>query len=263
MTAEPIALAPSLDTPIQVGLLGPLEMAGGLAPSARKVRQTLALLAVRANTLVSVEDFVLELWDARPPRKEMQSVQSYILELRRLKVLDIEFRHCGYLLHLPSALDVDSARFVHFVESARRDLRSGALLMAQDLLRAAFSLWRGNPLEDVHKGPLLSGEAARLIDWWHTARDLQWEIDLRSGRHRELVDDLAASVRGNPMREDTAAKLMLALYRSNRRAEALQVFQRLRAELVREIGLEPCPALCRLQQQILAGDPVLELNGEH
>ncbi|MEV7525789.1 BTAD domain-containing putative transcriptional regulator, partial [Streptomyces sp. NPDC091371] len=50
-------------------------------------------------------------------------------------------------------------------------------------------------------------------------------------------------------------QFMLALHRSGRRGEALDVYQRLRATLVRELGLEPSVVLRRLQRSILTAAP--------
>ncbi|MEV7526405.1 BTAD domain-containing putative transcriptional regulator, partial [Streptomyces sp. NPDC091371] len=50
-------------------------------------------------------------------------------------------------------------------------------------------------------------------------------------------------------------QFMLALHRSGRRGEALDVYQRLRATLVRELGLEPSTSLRRLQRSILMASP--------
>ena len=44
---------------------------------------------------------------------------------------------------------------------------------------------------------------------------------------------------------------MLALYRSDRQAEALQVYQDARRMLVEELGIEPSQGLQRLEQSIL------------
>lgn len=101
-----------------------------------------------------------------------------------------------------------------------------------------------------------------LKDRFRTVQGLRFDVDLRLGRHRQVVDDLWALQRVDPGREDTAAKLMVALYRSDRQRDALDVFRATRAALQEDYGLEPGPTLQRLQQQILRGDPKLDLNGE-
>lgn len=261
MTAQPIALAPSsepVDKPILVGVLGPLQILGEATPTAGMMRRTLALLALRAGRYVPSRDFYREFWP-RPPAKPAQCLQTYVMFLRREFRMPIETGHYGYTLAV-DPFEIDAHRFATFIGRARARFEDGDLLGAQDTLRAADSLWRGSALVDMEHGPLLAHLAAEVDDRRAGALELGWEIDLRLGKHREIVDSLAAAVRSNPGREDTAATLMLALYRSNRRADALRVFQEVRTALVEGFGLEPCPALRRLQGQILAGDPVLDLE---
>ena len=50
---------------------------------------------------------------------------------------------------------------------------------------------------------------------------------------------------------------MLALYRSDRQADALRAYGRLRRRLAEELGLDPSAKLQRLEQQIICGDPAL------
>ena len=50
---------------------------------------------------------------------------------------------------------------------------------------------------------------------------------------------------------------MLALYRSGRQTEALEVYREFRSTLLEELGLEPSSALGELEAAILRHDPVL------
>lgn len=262
MTSQPIALAPTLepvDTPILVGLLGPMHVLGGPGPTARMMRRVLAVLALRAGEQVTVNELSWELWAGKFPRAALQSIQTYVMFLRRIPGLAFDTTPRGYRL-VAEPFEIDALRFGIYANQARTEVQEGALLAAQDTLRAAFSLLRGPVLGEVDCGPLLTSLAAGVEDSRRDALDLRYEIDLRRGRHREIVNELWAAVRADPAREDTAAKLMVALYRSNRRAEALKAYAQVRSALVEEHGLEPCPALHRLQAQILAGDPALELE---
>lgn len=87
------------------------------------------------------------------------------------------------------------------------------------------------------------------------ALDQRVEADLRLGRHRELLAELTVLVNRYPTHESLCGQYMLALYRSGRRGEALDAYQRLRATLVRTLGLEPSPALAKLQRSILMSGP--------
>ena len=83
------------------------------------------------------------------------------------------------------------------------------------------------------------------------------DADLAVGRHAGLVGELEQLIAMHPFRERLRAHLMLALYRSGRQADALDVYQRTRAHLAQELGLEPGPALKALQTAILSQDPSL------
>ena len=63
-----------------------------------------------------------------------------------------------------------------------------------------------------------------------------------------------------PFRERFRAQLMLALYRSGRQADALNVYRRTRALLVEEFGIEPTAALHELERAILTKDLSLDLD---
>jgi DNA-binding SARP family transcriptional activator len=265
MTIQPLTLTPEAgpDSPVVIHLLGSLKLVDQTLPSGPKLRQTFALLAVNAGRMVSVYEISRELWDGHDPAKALQSVQTYILMLRRIAWLKplIEYQRCGYALLLPP-LDVDANRFVHYVGKARSAYQVGDLRLTEDTLRAAFSLWTGWPLVNVRPGPVLTAWADGVMDTYRTALDLRFDLELRAGRHREVLDELRAVVRHDPSREATAEKLLTALYRSSCRVEALEWFQKVRTALLAKYGLEPCPELQRLQQRILAGDPRLELEAK-
>jgi DNA-binding SARP family transcriptional activator len=63
----------------------------------------------------------------------------------------------------------------------------------------------------------------------------------------------------HPGHERSWIQLMLALYRSDRRAQALATFAAARQALIEESGIEPGPAMKGLHRQILRDDPGLDL----
>ena len=101
-------------------------------------------------------------------------------------------------------------------------------------------------------------EIDRILERRVIALEGRVEADLACGRHAELIAELEAAVAREPLRERLRGQLMLALYRSGRQAEALEVHRDGRRVLAEELGLEPGPALTRLERAILEHDPALE-----
>jgi DNA-binding SARP family transcriptional activator/DNA-binding transcriptional ArsR family regulator len=263
---------------MQAGVLGPLTLRRGgelVTPSAPKLRQVLSLLVLQANSVTRVDQLVEELWEESPPPSALTTVQTYIYQLRKLLGLadtaspagrgrrednPVLLSHPGgYILRLPSLTDIDACLFEQLAERGRQELTNGQITVAADTLRVALGLWRGNVLEGVSTGPLLYAQVARLEERRRTVLGLRIEADLQLGRHREITGELTSLVSAEPTREDFSAKLMLALYRCGRRADALQVYQRIRATMVEELGLDPATELQRLHQLMLAADPSLDL----
>ncbi|CAL9325965.1 Regulatory protein AfsR (plasmid) [Streptomyces sp. SudanB135_2055] len=122
-------------------------------------------------------------------------------------------------------------------------------------LADALALWNGQALTDIQAGLRIDTEVKRLEEARLCALDQRIEADLRLGRHRELLSELTVLVNQYRMHESLHGQFMLALHRSGRRGEALNVYQRLRSTLVHELGLEPSAALSRLQRSILMARP--------
>ena len=117
-------------------------------------------------------------------------------------------------------------------------------------------MWRGPALADL-SSHLVSAEAAWLEEQRLTAAEQHAALSLELGRHHQIVPQLTALVQEQPLREEARATLMLALYRSGRRSEALTLFRQARQVFVEELGLEPGRALQTLHDAILRDDPAL------
>ena len=126
-------------------------------------------------------------------------------------------------------------------------------------MREALALWRGAPLADFRYEPFAQAEIARLEELRTGVVEDRIEADLALGRHADVVSELEALVAAQPLRERLHGQLMIALYRCGRQAEALAAYQEARRTLVEELGLEPGPALRRLERAILQQDPSLDL----
>jgi YVTN family beta-propeller protein len=242
-------------------ILGPLEVssdAGDVPLGGAKKRALLAALLLHANEAVSVERLVDELWPASPPKTAEKTVRVYVSQLR--KALDgdgrLERHGRGYMLKLDDD-DLDATRFEALITEGRDHLAAGKPDRAAVTLTNALGLWRGPPLADFVYEPFAQSAIARLEERRLVCLEERIEADLALGRHEDVVAELEALVRDHPLRERLRGQLMLALYRSGRQSEALDVYQSTRRTLVEEVGLEPGPSLQALERQILNQDSAL------
>ncbi len=250
-------------------ILGPLEVSKDgrrVEIGGQKQRILLAALLLHANEVVSPDRLIDELWGETPPPTAAKTLQAHVSRLRRSLNGDedpaahlrgpLETRGPGYVLKVePGQLDADS--FQRLLEDARRSLAEGEPHAATDKVERALALWRGPALADFAYESFAQAEIARLDELRLSAQEERIEADLTLGLHRELVGELEQLVDRHPLRERLRAQLMLALYRSDRQAEALQVYQQGRQVLAEELGLEPSQTLQRLERQILEHDPAL------
>ncbi|WP_175433832.1 AfsR/SARP family transcriptional regulator [Streptomyces hawaiiensis] len=261
---------------MRVNLLGPFEVYAGddranTAPAAQKVRQILALLALNANRVVRSGQLVEELWEDSPPTSVSTALQTYICQIRKKFELgsprgDAARRRGarptlstvdgGYQLTLPDDR-VDAFRFEPLISRARQEFHKGDFLRARNSVVTAMTLWRDSALVDVRKGSILESEALRLNELCNSARHLRIDADLHLGRHHELLSELTSLARLEPTNEGVQRQLMLALYRTDRRADALRAYQRARTSIADELGLDPSPELQALHTAILNSDDCL------
>jgi YVTN family beta-propeller protein len=261
-------------------ILGPLEVCDGdrrLELGGEKQRALLALLLLHSGEVVQVDRLIDDLWGERPPPGAPKALQAHVSRLR--KALDcrpgaspetdgyrattssadvLVTRGHGYMLRVaPGELDLE--RFRSVVEEGRQALAAGDPAQAAERLRAGLALWRGPPLADFTYETFAQAPIADLEELRLGAVEARIEADLALGRHDQLVGELAALVRQNPLRERLRMQLMLALYRCGREAEALDAYQEYRRGLGEELGLDPSPRLQELETAILHRDPWLEL----
>ena len=250
-------------------ILGPLEVlheGRKVALVGSKQRALLTLLLLHANETLSTDRLVDELWGERPPANAAKTVQMQVSRLRKAlaagsgnsSVGPVVTRERGYELTLdPDRLD--SQCFERLVAEGRSELVGGNPERAVAVLEEALSLWRGAPLAEVAYEPFAQRERSRLEDLRVAAWEQLIEAKLGLGRHAEVVTQLEALIGDHPYRERLRAQLMLALYRSDRQADALQAYQDARRTLVEELGVEPGERLRELERAILAQDPELQL----
>jgi class 3 adenylate cyclase/DNA-binding winged helix-turn-helix (wHTH) protein len=244
-------------------ILGPLEALDRNQPVAlggSKLRSVLALLLLHANETLSTERMIDELWGENPPAAAAKTVQVHISRLRKAlgggSADVLVTRDRGYELHVDPE-QLDASRFELLVAEGRAQLDAGRPEAAMAALDEALSLWRGPPLADLAYEAFAQREIARLDELHAVALEWLIEAKLMLGRHAEVVGQLESLVDEHPYREGLRAQLMLALYRADRQADALQAYQNARRMLVEELGIEPGERLRELERGILAQDPGL------
>ena len=249
-------------------ILGPLEVldeARVVALPGSKQRALLALLLLHVNETLAPDQLIEALWGGRPPATASKSLHAHVSRLRKALAPEggvLLTRAHGYELRLDPSR-VDSHRFERLVGEGRSALVSGRPERAVVMLEEALSLWRGDPLADLAYEPFVQLEAARLEELRVTAMEDRIEARLALGRDAELIGELELLIDQHPYRERLRAQLMLAHYRSDRQADALQAYQDARNRLVDDLGIEPSERLRGLERAVLAQDPKLRLVAVH
>jgi DNA-binding SARP family transcriptional activator len=235
---------------VEFRVLGPLEVLeeGHPVPlPGPKARALLALLLLDANRVVPIDRLVDGLWDEAPPETATKTLQVYVSQLRKaLGPERIQTHARGYSVTAGSD-ELDATRFERLAGEGR--------------FEEALELWRGPALADFREERFARDAAARLEELRLGAEEGRIEAALAAGHDSQVVADLERLVAEHPLRERLRGQLMLALYRSGRQSEALEVFRRTRAELVDALGVEPGPELQELHRAILAQSP--ELAARH
>ena len=251
-------------------ILGRLEVHDDgreVALGGEKPRALLAILLLHRNEAVSADRLIDELWGESPPASATRTLQAYVSRLRKAlngngaasaAAGSVVTQGHGYVLRVaPGELDLE--RFSELAERGREALAAGEPGPAAELLREALGLWRGPPLADFAYEPFAQTAIAQLEERRLAAVEERVEADLALGRSGELVGELHELIERYPLRERLRGQLMLALYRSGRQAEALEVYQEFRRRLSEELGLEPSPRFKQLELAVLGHDPTLDL----
>lgn len=250
---------------MRFAILGPVEVTSGTesVPISRpRHRAVLAYLLLNANQVVSVDQITQALWASAPPSTAKSQLHAMISTLRRDLALPpgtgsgIETAMGGYMHSIrPGQLDLTV--FNQLVATARDALTSADWQTAAKCLRDALGLWRGPALGGV-KAPYADSVRVRLEEERLQAQEFLIEAELAMGRHIPVLGEVRRLVDQFPLRERLVMQLMLALHRSDRRTDALQVARELRHRLSEEQGLDPGVLFAELERSILRADPALD-----
>jgi len=225
----------------------------------RKQRAVLGALLLRAGQVVAEQRLVDEIWADDPPASAAHTLETYVSRLRQVLAphgVALERRGGGYRIGLGRAV-LDSRFFETLVEEAGQTSATGDDTRAAALAKEALDLWHGAVLSGVSLRLDGRAEAERLEELRSRALEIRVDADLVLGRHAELVGELNRLLEESPYRERFVAQLMVALYRSGRQAEALEVYERTRRSLDDDLGLQPSEELQRLAGQIVRQEPQL------
>ncbi len=256
---------------VEINVLGSLEISingKSIVPNANKPRHVLAMLAMNVTKLVTNSALIEELWAHKAPRSAHSTLQTYVLNLRnrirdalpaeeKSRVREIlGTRHAGYVLQTAAEAS-DAVRYIRVAMAGRAASAAGDHNRAARLLSDALALWRGPVLADVSVGPQLEIEAMQLEERRLADLTLRIDMDLYLGRHHQVLGDLAALCARHPYMENFLAQFMLALYRSGRPGQALEVYLDMSTTIREHLGVGPSSRLRDLHRAILTSDPVL------
>ncbi len=224
-------------------------------------RRLLAALVLADGMPVSVDRLVDCVFGSDASPSSADTLRSYVTRLRRAlssSGQDVVVRDgYGYRLVL-GVLSVDEQRFAGWVAAARRAFDRGDHADAAGTLRNALALWRGNAYDDLADETWVAPEARRLDESRRVAQELLAEALTAGGRSPDAVDVLRDVLAGDPYREGAVSRLMMALYRAGRPADALAAYREFAARVADDLGIDPGPDLQRLHEQVLERDPLLD-----
>jgi DNA-binding SARP family transcriptional activator len=259
-------VSPDLSAPRRFTVLGMLAVTDGSESAVLQPSRPAALLAallLNANSVVSADFLQRVIWGEETPAQAKSALHSCVLRLRRLfgkygiAGNTIEAVPGGYRL-TADAVTLDLVQFRELLDRAYATDDTDDELR---LLRAALALWQPPLLGNVPSDLLHRDEVPRLHEEWLRAIERVFDLELACGRYREAVAEIWPTARAHPLHERFTEQLMEALYRVGRRAEALGEYRRLKTHLAQQLGVDPGPALQRLELSILRGEERGEAAG--
>lgn len=245
-----------------IGVLGPqmIEHDGKvLAAPAPQQRRVLALLASRPGEVVSREWLAQGLWGSATAT-QLRGLQVYVSNLRSaLGKSSIDLVGNGYRLNVkPQA--IDEVRFKESLTTGHELLTQEFFAEAIEAFKAALSLWRGEPYDDLPLGEFHARRAglneARLAGEDALLR-AQVELIRDSSGAEALVPWSAESLAEQPLREGRLLLHLRCLMISGRMADAAAMATDYRNRLRSDVGVEPGPAFADFYTKLMRRDAEL------
>ncbi len=248
-------------------ILGPIEIqADGRTVEIRGTiqRTLLAALLACGGRQVMTNSLMDELWGTHTPGNAENALQAHVSRLRRRFEEAEPVRTTPRLASLPSGYrlltdgaQIDAELFLRATTEVRaRPGMDPVEVIAK--LREALALWRGPAFGGALGGLICQGAAVRYEEVRSAAFALLFENELMIGRHEQIIAELSELVEAESLNERLCQQLMVALYGAGRQTDALALYRRMRERLTEELGIEPSPALRRVEHAILSQDPTLD-----
>ncbi|HEX4725791.1 MAG TPA: AfsR/SARP family transcriptional regulator [Pseudonocardiaceae bacterium] len=249
-------------------ILGPLE----ISTPARTVRLRgslqrglLMVLLANARKIVSTESLITELWADTHPDNVENALHAHVSRLRQRLASYEPSSERSRLITYPSGyqLMVSDEELDACVFAARLDEIGGRRqddpAAAVPELRLLLAMWRGQVFGGLAETPLCMAAGARYEELRLAALELLFDGELCAGNHLRIIPELREVLVEHSYKERFHQQLMIALYRSGRQADALDVYRELRRRLTDDLGIEPSPRMRGYERAVLDHDPVLEL----
>lgn len=218
-----------------------------------KQRLLLTALALRRGEAVGADALVGLLWEDGSPPSARTTLRGYVKRLRtRLRGAGgrqvIESAAGGYRL-VAGEDEVDVHRFRRVVREARGSADPRAELAA---LGSALRLWRDRPLDGLEPARWVDEAAAGLTEEWLQVLERHSDllVETRSADTAEVA--LRSALADHPLRESLWCRLIRAMHRDGRGAEALLAYEKVRRLLADRLGVAPSGPLRELHRRILA-----------
>jgi DNA-binding SARP family transcriptional activator len=250
---------------IGFGVLGPLEMTVDGAPvslGTPKQRAVLAVLVMNRNRAVGSDSLITAAWEQWPPPEARASLHSYISNLRKvLANAGVDARSVlvnappGYRLAVDDTA-CDIGRFVIEKAAGVQAAASGRFEEAGEHLTAALREWRGPVLEDLRDFQFVDAFSTALTEDKIVAHTARAEAEIACGRAYAVIGELESLTAEHPYREPLWAQLITAYYLDERQSEALDAYQRLKATLAEDLGIDPGPSVRALHERVLRQEPL-------
>jgi predicted ATPase/DNA-binding SARP family transcriptional activator len=244
---------------VDIAILGPLEVRDGDAAievAGSRLRVLLICLALSPGRPVSAAALVDAVWAEQPPAEAANALQSLVSRLRRTlgEAATVGQSPAGYRLAIEPQ-DLDATRFEQLAQAGAAALRIGEQSKAAGTLRQALALWRGPALADVRDAPFAAATITRLERLRLSAVQDRIDADIALGRAAEVLAELDALCEQHPLDERLAGERMAALAAVGRQADALAGYERIRAQLADELGVDPGRELSAGHLAVLRGQP--------